>query len=226
MGMIRGKRDKLYLKYKNKYKRFFRDGLIDYSHVKEEEVRKVLEIDNERMEDSKLSWSDDLRENFKQYCVNAYLQIEALINYYFIRVKKFDEVLKDLRDVTKIDKKKEYKAIHQIPLLFKIYLFERLFYYNKGGYYDSTIIKIQEIRNDQLHRNFLKNNVQLLEDYSLLLKKIENAGKAKKEFPLSNDDKSLIRQAKAIMLMDAADFSEVRNALIDLNEKIKLALNE
>ena len=56
---------------------------ITYDFVKNQRVRDQLIIDNLRMENSAINLRQDEHRRFYLFCVNAFYQIENLLNYYF-----------------------------------------------------------------------------------------------------------------------------------------------
>lgn len=139
---------------------------IDYSFIQEESVRAQLEIDNIRMEDAARSTQLSEDERFYTFCVNAFFQIENLLNYYF--VKKFP-ILDDM--LTAIEAKSKYKRrylndgsgekklrdlnVGDIEISFKSYAFADTFFPGKGKDGDftyKTLNGLRDVRNEGLHR--------------------------------------------------------------------------
>ena len=56
---------------------------ISYDFIKEQRLRDQLIIDNLRMENAALNLVQNEQERFYQFCVNAFYQLENVINYYF-----------------------------------------------------------------------------------------------------------------------------------------------
>jgi len=139
---------------------------VDYSFIQEEPVRAQLEIDNIRMEDAARSTRLSEDERFYTFCVNAFFQIENLLNYYF--AKKFP-VLDDM--LSAIEAKSKYKrrfldngsgekklrdlSVGDIEISFKSYAFADTFFPGKGKDGDftyKTLNGLRDVRNEGLHR--------------------------------------------------------------------------
>lgn len=56
---------------------------IAYDFVRHQRLRDQLIIDNLRMENSALNLQQNEKERFYTFCVNAFYQVENIINYYF-----------------------------------------------------------------------------------------------------------------------------------------------
>jgi hypothetical protein len=78
---------------------YYVDGqpsLIDYSFVKETEIRAQLISDNREMMRHRYGTRFHII-NFDEYCRYAHLQVEMLLNYYYDRVDNtFDEIKKKM----------------------------------------------------------------------------------------------------------------------------------
>ena len=57
---------------------------LEYDFVKDERTRAQLIIDNLRMENAALKTDYDEKRRFYEFCVNAFYQIENVINYYLV----------------------------------------------------------------------------------------------------------------------------------------------
>ena len=56
---------------------------IAYDFVRHQRLRDQLIIDNLRMENAALNLQQNEKERFYTFCVNAFYQVENIINYYF-----------------------------------------------------------------------------------------------------------------------------------------------
>ena len=56
---------------------------IAYDFIQHQRLRDQLIIDNLRMENAALNLQQDEKERFYTFCVNAFYQVENIINYYF-----------------------------------------------------------------------------------------------------------------------------------------------
>ena len=137
---------------------------IDYSFVRDEVVRNQLRVDNIRMENAALNMSMSDTERFNSFCINAFLQVENLVNYYFREYydNDLEAVCSEIESATAKDKypfeRKSYmKKLGDIPAEKKILTFCRLFFPfdPKIKLYDYTYSKLdmlRQIRNDNFHR--------------------------------------------------------------------------
>lgn len=100
------------------------DFSIDYSFVKDIFVQRQLMIDNLRMENVLLNLSMSEMERYDNFCVNAFLQVENILNYYFCEKynKDLDSILTDIENITQDDKypfkripNKTYLYVSEIP---------------------------------------------------------------------------------------------------------------
>lgn len=75
---------------------------INYSFVKEESVKMQLCVDNLRMENVILDLTLDDMERYTSFCVNAHLQVEGLLNYFY-SVKHDNDIkaiIQEIKDAT------------------------------------------------------------------------------------------------------------------------------
>lgn len=137
---------------------------IDYSFVNDEIVRNQLRVDNLRMENVALDLKLTDGERFNSFCINAFLQVENLANYFYITMYDNDlaDVLSEIEDATQNDKypfkRTGYeKKIGDIAIASKISAFSnRYFPYDAAAkiydYTGSALQKLRLIRNDNFHR--------------------------------------------------------------------------
>lgn len=77
---------------------------ITYDFVKNQRVRDQLIIDNLRMENSAINLRQDEHRRFYLFCVNAFYQIENLLNYYFyVTYPNVNELLAVIEKSTEIE---------------------------------------------------------------------------------------------------------------------------
>ena len=76
---------------------------IDYSFVKNETVRLQLIVDNLRMENARLNLTMSDVERETSFCINAHLQVEGLLNYYYMTKhnNNIKAIIQDIKDSTK-----------------------------------------------------------------------------------------------------------------------------
>lgn len=81
------------------------DISIDYSFVKDIFIQRQLVIDNLRMENVLLNLSMPEKERYENFCVNAFLQVENLLNYYYFEKfnKNINAILADIETATRHD---------------------------------------------------------------------------------------------------------------------------
>ena len=207
---------------------------IDYDFIKKYRVKKQLIRDNLKMENSRLDIqikSDT--ERFYNFCVEAFYQIEELVNYFFITKHPLDAVAylktknSQINDV-------EYDFL-KIEISKKLYVVESLFYYGQVDAngrtirYESTINLIRDVRNEDSHRcNIIEqDNEQIVQKYIDLLKKIKDFNEANKNtspkvyYQKNSDDKLIEKQAKLINFIKDKNYNLVRDTVFDLVNKIK-----
>ena len=74
---------------------------ITYSFVKNQRLRDQLIIDNLRMENAALNLKDPEADRFYVFCVNAFYQVENILNYfYYIVFPDLESLLKEIEDAT------------------------------------------------------------------------------------------------------------------------------
>lgn len=151
---------------------------IDYSFVKEESVRMQLCVDNLRMENVILNLTMDEKERYSSFCVNAHLQVEGLLNYYY-STKHNNDIAAIIDDIKKStanagytdnktgkfnskayaptpDQEARIKNVESIPVYNKLMAFvERYKMDNPGENIDklySDLDYLRGQRNDAFHR--------------------------------------------------------------------------
>jgi hypothetical protein len=79
------------------------DNSLHYDYISNPSLRNQLLVDNLRMENYALDFQTiDETERFYYFCVNAYYQVENLLNYYFyIAYPKLDDLLTHIELYTK-----------------------------------------------------------------------------------------------------------------------------
>lgn len=146
---------------------------IDYSFVKDERVKKQLIKDNLRMENIRLDITKDELTRFYEFCINAFYQIEELINYYLhLKFKndnnglynflidnnnnyKFSGNENDQQKEQKLKSQTDLKkkSLNFITVADKITAFSFGFFNIKDGNYSgSTMNSLRLLRNEDLHR--------------------------------------------------------------------------
>lgn len=78
---------------------------ITYSFVKNQRLRDQLIIDNLRMENAALNLQDPEAGRFYVFCVNAFYQVENIINYFYhTTFPEIESLLKEIEDSTQNEK--------------------------------------------------------------------------------------------------------------------------
>lgn len=145
---------------------------IDYSFISHQLLRKRLELDNLRMENVRydIKEKEDIKRLY-DFCINAFYQIENLLNYfYFEKYPQIDDLLDHLEGIDKTRfRRKSEKNIGDITIAVKIYSFVRTYYISPDEISKAyNIDYLRQIRNEGLHRcTRIKNS----EDENLRLHK-------------------------------------------------------
>jgi hypothetical protein len=211
---------------------------MDFEFVKNERVKKQLIKDNLKMENSRLDIQiKNDTERFYNFCVEAFYQIEELVNYYFGMKYTFEDfiLLISSKNNGKIFNQKQ---LSEITIAEKIFVFEGLFYYGqvdavgKTKRYESTINLIREVRNEDSHRcNIIEqDSEQVLFKFKELLKRISVFNKTKTSptiyYQKTSEDKLIEKQAKLINFIKDKNYNLVRDTVVDLVNKIKSDLQK
>jgi hypothetical protein len=172
---------------------------IDYSFINHKLLKTRLELDNLRMENVRydLKEKDEMKRLY-DFCVNAFYQIENLINYYYYeKYPKIDDLLNHLESIEGTSfRRKEEKSIGDITIAVKIFSFNKTNYNNSTEKFEGmNIDSLRKIRNEGLHR-------------CTRIKSIEN------ESP------------KLHQFLQYATFDSIHSTVNALAEKIKSLLNK
>lgn len=130
---------------------------ITYSFVKNQRLRDQLIIDNLRMENAALNLQVPETDRFYVFCVNAFYQVENIINYFYNTV--FPEVellLKEIEDATRdnnfnFKRTGKEKNVGSIPVYHKLNAFFNS-YLPKKGSLKWSIDTLRQVRNEGEHR--------------------------------------------------------------------------
>lgn len=162
IGLVRGKDDKIFMNFFNKYLSL--KNCIDYSFINNDEVKTRLIIDSQEMERLHCKCLLSTENTFIDFCTAAFLQIENLLYHFYW--KRFPDI-KDLSeylynnnpDVQRRSRKgvHYYGKIGDIQINHLVYLFEKEFYFDKKISYNKEITFLRDARNDHSHRCFLTN---------------------------------------------------------------------
>ena len=138
---------------------------IDYGFIKELRLREQLYIDNLRMENAALNLKEKESDRFYIFCVNAFYQVENIVNYYFhTAYPDINELLKVIEEATKDDGNKEesYKFerskgkfkernVSDIDMFYKINALCNIMFPNDKKI-KSTLSNLRKVRNEGEHR--------------------------------------------------------------------------
>lgn len=132
---------------------------ITYSFVNNQRLRDQLIVDNLRMENAALNLRDPEEDRFYVFCVNAFYQVENILNYfYYTAFPEIESLLKEIEDATQ-DEKNDFKfrrtgkeqnvgsihVAHKINAFFNSYLPEE-------GSLKWSIGTLRQVRNEGEHR--------------------------------------------------------------------------
>lgn len=132
---------------------------VSYNFVGEQRLRDQLTIDNLRMENSALNLKHPENERFYSFCVNAFYQLENIINYYFYATfPNIEDLLAIIEEYTKEEKSDDFKFkrngreknVGDIPIAHKINALCNLLF--PGDIFKMTLGQLRQVRNEGEHR--------------------------------------------------------------------------
>lgn len=132
---------------------------ISYDFVKEQRLRDQLIIDNLRMENAALNLQQTEAERFYTFCVNAFYQLENIVNYYFyVTYPQIDDLLSKVEEYTEQEQKDylHYKRnnnernVGDIPIAYKINAICNILF--PGDLFKATLGTLRHVRNEGAHR--------------------------------------------------------------------------
>lgn len=132
---------------------------ITYSFIKNQRLRDQLIIDNLRMENAALNLQDPEAERFYVFCVNAFYQVENILNYFYYTVfPEVESLLKEIEDATQ-NEKNDFKFkrtgkeqnVSNIPVAHKLNAFFNS-YLPKENSLKWSIGTLRQVRNEGEHR--------------------------------------------------------------------------
>lgn len=141
---------------------------INYDFIKEERLNSQLYIDNLRMENAALNLKESENERFYIFCVNAFYQIENIINYYYHKsYPNINDLVSELVKATKNDGEngkytfkpsRKEESVGDIPIASKLNAFCNTFFL--GDPIKITYANLRQVRNEGEHRCMviIKNN--------------------------------------------------------------------
>ena len=132
---------------------------ITYSFVKYQRLRDQLIIDNLRMENAALNLQDPEADRFYVFCVNAFYQVENILNYFYHTVfPEVESFLKEIEDATQ-DEKNDFRFrrtgkeqnVGSIPVAHKLNAFFNS-YLPEESSLKWSIGTLRQVRNEGEHR--------------------------------------------------------------------------
>ena len=137
---------------------------INYDFVTKSRLKDQLIIDNLRMENAALNLTEKEESRFYVFCVNAFYQIENIINYYYFKTfsNNIEAILIEIESKTKEDKSSEAdysfhrnktnkeKTVADIPINYKLNAFCNTFF--PGDKIKWTFSSLRKVRNESEHR--------------------------------------------------------------------------
>lgn len=131
---------------------------VSYDFVKEQRLRDQLTIDNLRMENASLNLQQPETERFYTFCVNAFYQLENLVNYYFyITFPKIEDLLSTIEKYTeqegenfKFTRSGKEKNVGDISVVNKINALCNIFFPKDN--IKIALSQLRQVRNEGEHR--------------------------------------------------------------------------
>ena len=132
---------------------------LKYSFVKVQRLRDQLVIDNLRMENAALNLQEKESDRFYVFCVNAFYQIENILNYYYhILYPNINDLLSEIERATSADPEKfQFKRTNKENSVVDIPVYYKITAICNSLFPDNLQIKVilnnlRRIRNDGEHR--------------------------------------------------------------------------
>lgn len=132
---------------------------LKYSFVRIQRLRDQLIIDNLRMENAALNLKEPEADRFYVFCVNAFYQVENILNYfYYTSFPEIDALLKEIEDGTQ-NEKNDFKFrrtgkeqnVGSIPVAHKLNAFFNT-YLPEEASLKWSIGTLRQVRNEGEHR--------------------------------------------------------------------------
>jgi|GEM_PF-6456399 len=136
---------------------------VDYSYIRHKLLRTRLELDNLRMENVRYNLKEkDEMKRLYDFIINAFYQVENMINYYYFeKFPKIEDLLDHLEKIprTKFQRKHE-QSIGDITISVKIFSFVSTFYKTDQDFTGYNIDSLRLIRNEGVHRISRIKNIE------------------------------------------------------------------
>lgn len=211
---------------------------ITYDFVQEQRLHDQLIIDNLRMENAALNLKQSERERFYSFCVNAFYQIENIVNYYFHSTfKKVDDMFNVIEKYTEQEQSDDFKFrrkgrernVGDIPVAHKINAFCNIFF--PGDKFKMTLGQLRQVRNEGEHRCMIimenkdeKNNLYNFFKYNtfntirIYLIRFVNAIKENINKPIVEEQTKV--EAEVTSLLPSACYIKFNNKTVALPDKL------
>ncbi len=129
---------------------------INYNYIKHNLLKTRLELDNLRMENVRYNMDEkDEMKRIYDFSINAFYQIENLINYYFFEIyPNINDLLSHLENVKESTFRRNNKerSVGDIRIAVKIFCFTKVNYNQEEMLESINIENLNKIRNEGLHR--------------------------------------------------------------------------
>lgn len=169
--------------------------------AKYQRLKEQLIIDNLRMENAAISLMDDEKERFYTFCVNAFYQIENIINYYYyVLYPSIDDLQKSIEEGTSSEKEP--------------------YQYHRNR--NSKVENVADISISYKLNAFCNSNLPDIKDKITygLLRKVRNEGEHRCMVLLQEKDESLYKFYRY------NSFNDIRRKLIKLVRAVERGLKE
>ena len=132
---------------------------ISYDFVKQQRLRDQLIIDNLRMENAALNLQESEEDRFYVFCVNAFYQLENIVNYYFYSTYPDFKNLQDIvEEYTKNEPSEDFRYIKRerernvgdVPIAHKINALCNMLFPDDP--FKITLGTLRQVRNEGEHR--------------------------------------------------------------------------
>lgn len=176
---------------------------LKYSFVRESRLRDQLIIDNLRMENAALNLQEKESDRFYIFCVNAFYQLENIINYYYyVSYPNIDGLLDEIESATEHEEEK--------------FRFKR----KKGELIEKTVADISiYYKINAMCNTLFPDNISLKLTLNNL-RKVRNEGEHRCQVIQEKRDEN----DKLYQFLQNATFNSVRAALIKVVNTIEYAL--
>ena len=208
---------------------------ISYDFVKEQRLRDQLIIDNLRMENAALNLKEPEEDRFYTFCVNAFYQVENIINYYYhlsypnieLLLSEIEEATKSEKDDFKFKRSGKEQNITSINIVHKINAFCNTLLYDEKtlkwaigtlrqvrneGAHRCSIIRKEEDNNSNIYK-FLKNNT--FNSVRIYLKQFVNTIKKEIQEPTKEEEITVVITSK----LPSACYISMKGSTIELPNK-------